>query len=139
MLLLHVPTFNNIKKKIYMLLLHLPTFDNIKKEFICFCYIYLHLIILKREFICFCYIYLHLIILKREFVCCVRLFELVTQTVPRDLQQCQTDCTNCDLQFIAARTGLADAVLFGTVLRLMTSKLTLRRLMLYIYIWSTHS
>ena len=72
---------------------------------------------------CFCCIYLHLLILKREFVCSVRLFELVTQTVPRDLQQCETDGVNCDVNFISARTSLADAVLFGSVLRLMTSKL----------------
>jgi hypothetical protein len=69
----------------------------------------------------FFYIYLRLLILKIEFVCCVRFFELVTQTVHRDLQQCETDCLNCDVNFIFARTGLADAVLFGSVLRLMTS------------------
>jgi len=71
-------------------------------------------------FFCIC---LHLLILKREFICCVRLFELVTQTVPRDLQQRETDSANCDVNFISARTSLADAVLFGSVLRLMTSKL----------------
>ena len=70
---------------------------------------------------CFCCIYLHLLILKREFVCRVRLLELVTQTVPRDLQQ--TDGVNCDVNFISARTSLVNAVLFGSVLRLMTSKL----------------